>query len=28
MPSALGYSCIGRGSIPPNTPLYFEVTVN
>ena len=28
VPSALGYSCIGRGSIPPNTPLYFEVTVN
>lgn len=28
IPSSLAYSCIGRGSIPPNTPLYFEVTVN
>ncbi|BDQ11351.1 FKBP-type peptidyl-prolyl cis-trans isomerase [Sediminibacterium sp. TEGAF015] len=28
IPSALAYSCVGRGSIPPNTPLYFEVTVN
>ncbi len=28
IPSSLAYSCVGRGSIPPNTPLYFEVTVN
>jgi len=28
IPSALAYSCVGRGSIPPNTPLYFDVTVN
>lgn len=32
IPSSLAYSCVGnnRGSviIPPNTPLYFDVTVN
>jgi FKBP-type peptidyl-prolyl cis-trans isomerase FkpA len=28
IPSALAYSCVGRGAIPPNTPLYFDVTVN
>ena len=28
IPSALAYSCVGNRSIPPNTPLYFEVTVN
>lgn len=28
IPSALAYSCVGYDRIPPNTPLYFEVTVN
>jgi FKBP-type peptidyl-prolyl cis-trans isomerase len=32
IPSSLAYSCVGnnRGNvqIPPNTPLYFDVTVN
>jgi FKBP-type peptidyl-prolyl cis-trans isomerase len=29
IPSALAYSCTGAGtSIPPNTPLYFDVTLN
>lgn len=28
IPSALAYSCVGNRSIPPNTPLYFDVTVN
>ncbi|TAH09314.1 MAG: hypothetical protein EAZ13_00775 [Sphingobacteriia bacterium] len=27
IPSALAYSCVGRNSIPPNSPLYFDVTV-
>ena len=28
IPSALAYSCTGSGnSIPPNTPLYFDVTL-
>ncbi|MCU0396107.1 MAG: FKBP-type peptidyl-prolyl cis-trans isomerase [Chitinophagaceae bacterium] len=28
LPSALGYGCNGGGEkIPPNTPLYFEVTL-
>ena len=28
IPSALGYGCKGGGeNIPPNTPLYFEVTI-
>lgn len=28
IPSALGYSCTGTGSsIPPNSPLFFEVTL-
>lgn len=28
VPSALGYGCTGSGSsIPPNTPLYFELTL-
>ena len=28
IPSALAYSCVGNRNIPPNTPLYFDVTVN
>ena len=28
IPSALPYSCVGNRNIPPNTPLYFDVTVN
>lgn len=27
IPSALAYGCKGSGSIQPNTPLYFDVTV-
>jgi FKBP-type peptidyl-prolyl cis-trans isomerase len=27
IPSALAYSCVGSGSIAPNSPLYFEVTL-
>jgi FKBP-type peptidyl-prolyl cis-trans isomerase FkpA len=28
VPSALGYGCNGSGaSIPPNTPLYFEISL-
>jgi len=28
VPSALGYGCSGGGtSVPPNTPLYFDVTL-
>lgn len=27
IPSALAYSCVGRGSIPSNSPLFFDVTV-
>jgi len=28
VPSSLAYGCRGRGSIPPNTILYFEITLN
>ncbi len=27
IPSSLAYGCVGNGSIAPNTPLYFEVTL-
>ena len=27
IPSSLAYGCTGSGSIPPNSPLYFEVTL-
>ncbi len=27
IPSSLAYSCTGYGSIPPNTPLFFDVTL-
>ncbi len=27
IPSALAYSCVGKGSIQPNSPLYFEATL-
>jgi len=27
IPSALAYSCTGSGSIPPNSPLFFDVTL-
>lgn len=27
IPSALAYSCVGSQSIPPNSPLFFEVTL-
>ena len=27
VPSAQGYGTTGRGSIPPNTPLAFEIEV-
>lgn len=27
VPSSLAYGCQGRGSIPPNAVLYFEVTL-
>jgi FKBP-type peptidyl-prolyl cis-trans isomerase len=27
IPSSLAYGCNGSGSIPPNSPLYFEVTL-
>jgi len=27
IPSALAYGCTGYASIPPNTPLYFDVTL-
>lgn len=27
IPSALAYSCIGDQGIPPNSPLYFDVTI-
>ncbi len=27
IPSALAYSCVGQGSIAPNSPLFFEVTL-
>jgi len=28
IPSALAYSCTGKGSIPPNTPLFFDLTLS
>ncbi|MCX8480610.1 MAG: FKBP-type peptidyl-prolyl cis-trans isomerase, partial [Sediminibacterium sp.] len=28
LPSSLSYGCNGRGSIPPNTPLYFDITIS
>jgi FKBP-type peptidyl-prolyl cis-trans isomerase len=28
IPSALAYSCTGSRSIPPNTPLFFDVTLS
>ena len=27
IPSALAYSCTGSGSIPPDSPLFFDVTL-
>ncbi|HWK02967.1 MAG TPA: FKBP-type peptidyl-prolyl cis-trans isomerase [Puia sp.] len=27
IPSAYGYGCLGSGSIPANTPIYFDVTL-
>ena len=27
IPSSLAYGCAGQGSIAPNSPLYFEVTL-
>jgi len=27
IPSSLAYGCDGSGSIPPNSPLYFEVSL-
>ena len=27
IPSALGYGCTGRGAIPPNAPLYFDINL-
>jgi FKBP-type peptidyl-prolyl cis-trans isomerase FkpA len=27
IPSALAYSCTGSNSIPPNSPLFFDVTL-
>ncbi|MEY3737615.1 MAG: hypothetical protein RL544_393 [Bacteroidota bacterium] len=27
IPSSLSYGCTGSGSIPPNSPLYFEVSL-
>lgn len=27
IPSSLAYGCTGQGSIPPNAPLYFEVSL-
>jgi FKBP-type peptidyl-prolyl cis-trans isomerase len=27
IPSALAYSCVGSGSIGPNSPLFFDVTL-
>ncbi len=27
IPSALAYSCTGSGAIPPNSPLFFDVTL-
>lgn len=28
VPSALAYSCSGSGSIPPNSPLFFDITLS
>jgi len=27
VPSALAFGCVGKGNIPPNTPLYFDVSL-
>ncbi|HXB45295.1 MAG TPA: FKBP-type peptidyl-prolyl cis-trans isomerase [Puia sp.] len=27
LPSALAFGCTGNGQIPPNSPLYFDVTL-
>jgi FKBP-type peptidyl-prolyl cis-trans isomerase len=27
IPSALAYGCIGSGPIPPNAPLFFDITL-
>ncbi|HEX9510763.1 MAG TPA: FKBP-type peptidyl-prolyl cis-trans isomerase [Puia sp.] len=27
IPSAYGYGCLGSGTIPPNSPIYFDVTL-
>ncbi len=27
IPSALAFGCIGSGQIPPNSPLYFDITL-
>lgn len=27
VPSALAFGCYGSGSIPPNSPLYFDITL-
>jgi FKBP-type peptidyl-prolyl cis-trans isomerase FkpA len=27
-PSTYAYGCLGGGTIPPNSPLYFDVTLN
>lgn len=28
IPSALAYSCTGSGPIPPNSPIFFDVTLS
>lgn len=28
LPSSLGYGSAGQGPIPPNSPLYFDITLN
>jgi len=27
VPSALAFGCVGTGGIPPNSPLYFDITL-
>jgi FKBP-type peptidyl-prolyl cis-trans isomerase FkpA len=27
IPSALAFGCVGSGQIPPNSPLYFDITL-
>lgn len=27
IPSQYGYGCLGGGSIPPNTPIFFDITL-